>query len=215
MRQDPISIHVAVRCQAYKTRDTPRPLLHPNHTTPLQTYHPWIHLLHCVSSLLLAMMVCTTCKGLQKHWKPEGIARETEAGALHLVDTTLPALRSSATGCRACGLLLQGILLHHDRFKNVKENDISVTADSFRSEPERNSQDHLSVEARWKEQHDDDEHEHDEQGHAGWPNLKLEFFTDGGKFPLQPARITCPSYRRHLRGCADHLYIRLSKDMCG
>src|SRR5690242_8248111 len=148
-----------------------------------------------------AMMVCTTCKGLQKHLQPVDDAQKTEAGALHLVDTSLPELRGSAAGCRACGLLLQGILLHHDHFHHVKETSMRITAESFRPSPERSRQDHLSVEVRWKEQHDDDEHEHDYQGHAGWPNLKLEFFTDGGKFPLQQVYNTCPlGYRRHVRG---------------
>lgn len=157
-----------------------------------------------------------TCKALQKHLKAVDGAQETEAGALRLVDTSLPDLRGSATGCRACGLLLQGILLHHDRFKDVKESDIKITAESFRPEPERSSQDHLSVKVRWKEQHDDDEHEHDEQGHAGWPDLKLEFFTDGGKFPPQPTCITCTfGYRRHVRGRADHSHIRLSQYIGG
>lgn len=127
-------------------------------------------------------MVCATCKGLQKHLKVVDSAQERETGALQLVDVSLPGLRTSAAGCRACALLLQGILLHHDRFKNVKENDIRITAESFKSTPERSSLDHLSVEARWKEQYDDDDQEDDEHGHAGWPNLKLEFFTDGGRF---------------------------------
>ncbi|KAF2627522.1 HET-domain-containing protein [Macroventuria anomochaeta] len=124
------------------------------------------------------MMVCATCKGLQKHLKTLDGVQKTETGALQLVDASLLDIRASATGCRACALLLQGILLHHDRFKNVKESDTRITAESFESVQGRNSQDHLSVEARWKEQHDDDEQENDEHGHAGWPNLKLEFFTD-------------------------------------
>ncbi|KAF3036362.1 hypothetical protein E8E11_002475 [Didymella keratinophila] len=123
-------------------------------------------------------MVCTTCKGLQKHLKAVDGVQETEAGALKLVDTSLPDLRASAANCRACALLLQGILLHHDRFRDVKENDIRITAESYKSIPGRSSQDHLSVEARWQDPHDDDVQEEDEHGH-GWPNLKLEFFTDG------------------------------------
>ena len=163
------------------------------------------------------MMVCATCKGLQKHLKAIVGASEAETGALKLLDASLPDLRASAAGCRACALLLQGILLHHDRFKDVKENDIRITAESFKSIPGRGSYDHLSVEARWKEQHGDDEHEDDdEHGNAGWPNLKLEFFTDGGRFPLQPTGIACASnYRRDVRGRADHSYIRLSKNACG
>lgn len=124
-------------------------------------------------------MVCTTCKGLQKQFKEVDDTRTPEAGVLHLVDASLPGLRTSAAGCRACGLLVQGILLHHDRFKNVKEDDIKITAKSFSSERERSQQDHLSVDVCWREQHDDDDHQDNEQGHAGWPNLKLEFFTDG------------------------------------
>lgn len=129
------------------------------------------------------MMVCTTCKGLQKHQKAVDGVQETEAGALKLVDTSLPDLRASAANCRACALLLQGVLLHHDRFRNVKESDICITAESYKSIPGHSSQDHLSVEARWQDPHDDDVQGEDEHGH-GWPNLKLEFFTDGGKFPL-------------------------------
>ncbi|KAH6643063.1 heterokaryon incompatibility protein-domain-containing protein [Boeremia exigua] len=124
------------------------------------------------------MMVCATCKGLQKNLNPVDGAQDIEAGALYWVDASMPDLRTSAADCRACGLLLQGILLHHERFRNVKENDIRITAESFKPVPERSSQDHLSVEVRWQEQHSDDQ-EDDEHGSAGWPNLKLEFFTDG------------------------------------
>lgn len=159
------------------------------------------------------MMVCTTCKGLQKHLKAVDGVQETEAGALKLVDTSLPDLRASAANCRACALLLQGILLHHDRFRDVKENDIRITAELY-TIPGRSSQDHLSVEARWQDPHGDDVQEEDEHGH-GWPNLKLEFFTDGGKCPLQPPGMaTTLVYRRQVRR-ADHSYIRLSKNLCG
>jgi hypothetical protein len=130
------------------------------------------------------MMVCMTCKGLQNQLKALDGGQETEADTLQWADTSLPSLRISATGCRACAVLLQGILLHHGRFANVKEDDIRITAESFKSKPGRSSQDHLSVEVRWKEQHDDDEHDY-----AGYPNLKLEFFTDGGMCPLQPTGI--------------------------
>lgn len=165
-------------------------------------------------------MVCATCKGLQKHLKGVDGAQETEAGVLRLVDASLPDLRASAAGCRACALLLQGILLHHDRFNNVKEGDIRITAESFKPVPGRSLQDHLSVEARWKEQHDDDEHEDDdEHGHVGWPNLKLEFFTDGGRFPLQPTDIACAlEYRRVVRGapiiCTSGLVRTCVADVC-
>lgn len=137
------------------------------------------------------MMVCVTCKGLQKHLKTVDGVQETEAGALKLVDASLPDLRASATDCRACALLLQGILLHHDRFRDVKENDIHITAESYRSVPGRSSQDHLSVEARWQDPYDDDVLEDDEHGRTGWPNLKLEFFTDGGRFSHLPTGIAC------------------------
>ena len=161
-------------------------------------------------------MVCATCKGLQKHLKALDGVQESEAGALQLVVTSLPDLRASAAGCRACALLLQGLLLHHDRFKNVKEDNVRITAESFRSIPGRSSQDHLSLEARWKDQQDDDEHEDDDHDHAGWPDLKLEFFTDGGKFPLLLTGIACAlDHFPVVRGRADHSHIRLNKNACG
>ena len=125
--------------------------------------------------------VCATCKGLQKHLHGLDGPQETETGKLQWIDTSLPKLRSSASGCRACALILNGILLHHDRFAGQREDGIRVVAVSFTSKPGRTLQDHLSVEIRWKE-HDDhstcqeDEHEHP----TGYPDLKLEFFTDGG-----------------------------------
>lgn len=159
-------------------------------------------------------MVCTTCKGLQKHLKAVDGVQGIEASALKLVDTSLPDLRACAANCRACALLLQGILLHHDRFRDIREDDIRITAESYKSIPGRSAQDHLSVEAWWQDPHNDDVQEEDEHGH-GWPNLKLEFFTDEGKFPLQPLCIATPlDYRRLVRP-ADHLYIRLSKSKCG
>jgi hypothetical protein len=77
---------------------------------------------------------------------------------------------------------LNGILLHHDRFAGVNEDDIRVRAQSFKPKSGTNAQHHLSVELRWMESEDqdecqDDEHEHSAPGHA---DLKLEFFTDGG-----------------------------------
>lgn len=156
-------------------------------------------------------MVCATCKGLQTHLKALDGAN---AGAIQLVNTSLPDLRASAAGCRACTLLLQGLLLHHDRFRNVKEDNIWITAESFKSIPGRISQDHLSLEARWKHSRDDDGGEDDEHGHASWPNLKLEFFTDGGKFPLRQTGFA-KDYRRVVRGRADHLYIMVSKNARG
>ncbi|KAF2246609.1 HET-domain-containing protein [Trematosphaeria pertusa] len=115
-------------------------------------------------------MVCKTCKGLQE---------SDPASSVEWVNTGLPSLRQSSTGgCRACTLLLQGILLHHDRFAGVKEESIHVVAQSFDPTSGKNAQDHLSVEVRWKEAGDGccaaGEHKHDD----GYPDLKLEFFTD-------------------------------------
>jgi hypothetical protein len=84
-------------------------------------------------------------------------------------------------------LLLQGILLHHDRFAGVTENNIRITAESFNPSADvqgSNTQDHLSVEVRWSELGDDscdgegDQHMHEYE--EGYPDLKLEFFTDQG-----------------------------------
>ncbi|KAF2471007.1 HET-domain-containing protein [Lindgomyces ingoldianus] len=135
--------------------------------------------------------VCTTCKGLQKHLQALGSGiQETNSASLRWLSTTLPSLRCSTNeGCRACATLLQGILLHHDRFVGVKEERIRISAESFHqsgSTPSRqDTQDHLSVEVRWKEPGDDcydgDEHGHDQV----YPDLKLEFFTDGdGQSPF-------------------------------
>lgn len=136
-------------------------------------------------------MVCKTCKGLQE---------SDPASSVEWVNTGLPSLRQSSTGgCRACTLLLQGILLHHDRFAGVKEESIHVVAQSFDPTSGKNAQDHLSVEVRWKEAGDGccaaGEHKHDD----GYPDLKLEFFTDqgmqlnhwtriGSEWPSVPAR---------------------------
>lgn len=129
--------------------------------------------------------VCTTCKGLQKHLRAlDGSAQELESGPQQWLSTTLPSLRRSTNGgCRACAVLLQGILLHHERFAEVKEEDIRITAESFHlpTTERTEAQDHLSIEVRWEHPGDDcgdeDEHVHEE----GYPDLKLEFFTDGGK----------------------------------
>ncbi|KAF2793543.1 HET-domain-containing protein [Melanomma pulvis-pyrius CBS 109.77] len=129
--------------------------------------------------------VCNTCKSLQKHLRSlDGGVQETDAASVVWVATTLPNLRRSTDGgCRACALLLQGILLHHDRFAGVTENNIRITAESFDSSGPvhgENAQDHLSVEVRWQKLHDGccdgegGEHDHEE----GYPDLKLEFFTD-------------------------------------
>ncbi|KAF2820261.1 HET-domain-containing protein [Ophiobolus disseminans] len=125
--------------------------------------------------------VCGSCHGLQKHLKALEASPETENGTLRLVNTSLLSLRTSGSNCRACALLLNGVLLHHERFAGINEEKVRIQAESFTSTPGRTFQDHLSVELRWKEQdahHDDcqdDQHEH-----LGYPDLKLEFFTDGG-----------------------------------
>ncbi|ORY16630.1 heterokaryon incompatibility protein-domain-containing protein [Clohesyomyces aquaticus] len=131
--------------------------------------------------------VCTTCKGLQKHLQAldTGIPDTHSAQRLHWVNTTLPGLRRSTHGgCRACATLLQGILLHHDRFAGEQEDHIRISAESFigpGAPSDRDAQNHLSVEVRWKDPGGEcgngDEHEHDD----GYPDLKLEFFTDGDR----------------------------------
>jgi hypothetical protein len=126
--------------------------------------------------------VCGTCQGLQKHLITLERPQETDSDTLQWANTTLPSLRTSGAHCRACALMLNGLLLHHDRFANVSEDNIRIRAESFASKPGRTFQDHLSVEVRWKEQ----ETQHDEcledpHEHIGYPDLKLEFFTDGGR----------------------------------
>ncbi|KAF1914234.1 heterokaryon incompatibility protein-domain-containing protein [Ampelomyces quisqualis] len=124
--------------------------------------------------------VCGTCHGLQKHLKNSDTAQEKDNDTLKWADTTLPSLRASGTNCRACALMLNGILLHHERLANISEDSVRIKAETFPSRPGRIFQDHLSIEVRWKEQgaqHDDcqdDDHEH-----VRYPDLKLEFFTDG------------------------------------
>ena len=125
------------------------------------------------------MPVCTLCSGLQKPLKGPGQYGQTDSlSSIRWVDTTLQQLRASSGACRACALLLNGVLFYHGRFATVKENQIRVIAETFQSAHSKTSQDHLSVEVRWKqheEQCDDaDDHEHDE----GYPDLKLELFTD-------------------------------------
>jgi hypothetical protein len=117
--------------------------------------------------------VCAVCHGLQKHLHGLDSAQENGIDSLLWVSTSLSNLRLNSA-CRTCALLLNGILLHHDRFAGVDEDSVRVKAESFKQR-----QEHLSVELRWKEDHDecqDDEHEHS----AGSADLKLEFFTDGG-----------------------------------
>jgi len=124
--------------------------------------------------------VCATCKGLQKHLHGES-AQENGSESLVWVDTTLPKLRSRSTACRACALLLNGVLLHHDRFANINEDNVRITAESFKPKTGKTPQEHLSVELRWKDNDDqDDSHEDDHEPPTGHPDLKLEFFTDGG-----------------------------------
>jgi hypothetical protein len=66
-----------------------------------------------------------------------------------------------------------------------KEEYIKIKANTFDcSAPvERTAQDHLSVEVRWQEPRDEtyDGESESELGQAeGYPDLKLEFFTDQG-----------------------------------
>ncbi|KAF2006678.1 HET-domain-containing protein [Amniculicola lignicola CBS 123094] len=125
--------------------------------------------------------VCTTCKGLQKHLKALDGA-DAESVTSTWVNTTIPTLRHSTNGgCRACAVLLQGILLHHDRFEGVKEENVRIKAQSFDTSKGKDAQDHLSVEVRWKELGDgcdDGGHEHEPEEDTGYPDLKLEFFTN-------------------------------------
>jgi hypothetical protein len=150
--------------------------------------------------------VCATCKGLQRHLNPSSSQESEELGVVQWVNATLPRLRQSTSGgCRACALLLQGILLHHDRFTGVKEERVRIVAQSYRSDAAEKAQDHLSVDVRWTEQPDEcggeTAHDHEDS----YPDLRLEFFTDGGMYfllicaiadsdflPLN--RITCPAY---------------------
>jgi hypothetical protein len=83
-------------------------------------------------------------------------------------------------------LLLQGILLHHDRFAGIKEEVVRVFAESFPSSGVRKSdgQDHLSVGIRWKG-HGDESNGNEHEPEEGYPDLKLEFYTDNdGQSPF-------------------------------
>ena len=132
--------------------------------------------------------VCSVCKGLQIHLRAgDGEQQQPDAEStepLRWLNTTLPNLRRSSTaGCRACALLLHGILLHHDRFADAREESVRISAESFptpaKSEPD--GQDHLSVSVRWKSQDDDTIiDDNDDLEPEGYPDLKLEFFTDSG-----------------------------------
>jgi hypothetical protein len=145
--------------------------------------------------------VCGTCQGLQKHLKALEVRQEIENGNLLWVNTTLQNLRTSGSICRACALLLNGVLLHHDRLTGIREEKVRIKAENFPSKPGQTFQDHLSVEVRWKEQEEDAHHDEcqaDQHEHNGYPDLKLEFFTDGGKRPtfLSTGSLT----RRYLEG---------------
>ncbi|KAH7394458.1 heterokaryon incompatibility protein-domain-containing protein [Pyrenochaeta sp. MPI-SDFR-AT-0127] len=125
--------------------------------------------------------VCATCKGLQKHLHGLDGSQEAETEKLQWIDTSLPALKGSAAGgCKACAVILNGVLLHHDRFAGQKDDRIKIKAESFSSKKGQSLQDHLSVEMRWKEYDEQGDNQDDEHEHAlGYPDLKLEFFTDG------------------------------------
>ena len=137
--------------------------------------------------------VCATCKGLQKHLNPSNNGQDLdELSVVQWVNATLPSLRQSTSGgCRACALVLQGILLHHDRFTGVEEEKIRIVAQSYRSGSAGKAQDHLSVDVRWKELPDEgcEENAHDHED--GYPDLRLEFFTDGG---MCLCSCMCPAY---------------------
>ncbi|KAL5119773.1 hypothetical protein ACEQ8H_002379 [Pleosporales sp. CAS-2024a] len=124
--------------------------------------------------------VCGTCHGLQKHLKTLDTSHETQGNTLQWLNTSLPSLRASGAHCRACALLLNGILLHHERFANANEDKIRVKAQSFTSTSPQRNQDHLSVEVRWKELDTHLNYDQDaNHEHMGYPDLKLEFFTEG------------------------------------
>lgn len=106
------------------------------------------------------------------------LSQETEEETLQLVNATLSGLRASSHNCRACALLLDGILLHHERFAGIDEASIRVRAESFPPGLGQSLQDHLSIELRWNEQEDD--FGDDQSEDVGSPDLKLEFFTDQG-----------------------------------
>lgn len=129
--------------------------------------------------------VCGSCHGLQKHLKALETPQETESETVQWVNTSLPSLRASANDCRACALLVNGVLLHHECFHGVDEEKIQIKAEIFAPKPSRISQDHLSVELRWKELElqdaQQDECQEDQHEHLGYPDLKLEVFTNGGR----------------------------------
>jgi hypothetical protein len=133
---------------------------------------------------------CITCKGLQKQNLPTNGAHVTAPlESIEWVNTALSDLRQSSATCRACALLLQGILLHHDRFSRASEDDVRVVAESFQPGSVNDAQLHLSLELRWRQCGDtcvynDDEDITENHGDR-YPDLKLEFFTDRGMFASQ------------------------------
>ncbi|KAF2017636.1 HET-domain-containing protein [Aaosphaeria arxii CBS 175.79] len=123
--------------------------------------------------------ICPNCKGLQNRLGASDLGHGHAPQRTQWLSTTLPDLELSANeGCRACSLLLQGILLHHHRFAGAKQGDVKIKAESFN---DSNAQRHLSVELRWVQPDFDipDQHEmngdDDSEAH---PDLKLEFFVD-------------------------------------
>lgn len=129
--------------------------------------------------------VCATCKGLQKHLRGFDNPQESAGDKLQWIDTSLPHLRSSSSNCRGCALVLNGILLHHDRFANQKEENIKIIAESFPPKPERKLQDHLSVSIRWNDAQDQDGDQDNEHEYSScYPDLKVEYFTDGGMYSI-------------------------------
>jgi len=153
-------------------------------TPPRLAHRPLDHV-HFRPLCRAMVSVCGTCQGLQKHLKGSQNIQETDGETLQWMNTSLPSLRASGNNCRACALLLNGILLHHERFAGIDEQCIQVRAESFVSKPGRTFQDHLSVEMRWKVQDDQDDClDEDQHEHVGYPDLKLEFYTDGGYFTL-------------------------------
>lgn len=128
--------------------------------------------------------VCASCKGLQKQLHSLNSAQETGKDILQWMNTSLRELRTSSASCRACALILNGILSHHDRFHDQYEEDVFIKVESYRSKPDQDAQDHLSVEVWWKGRHgqsarEDEEEADDDEQYGGYPDLKLEFFTDG------------------------------------
>lgn len=127
---------------------------------------------------------CTTCKRLQKFKQMESLTHSSEMST-EWMNTNLAKLRgSSGGGCRACSLLLQGILLHHDKFAASREEDVKVRAQTYQSpDPTQN---HLSVELHWKPPNSDDSglEDEDEDDEVGLPDLKLEYYTEEGMRPF-------------------------------